>query len=183
MTNNLISMASLAGDPGFGNRVQAAMVSAALTVVGETVGTTGPDPNGAIYQLRHTLATGILNNASGYLNRFTWAAAVSPAVAGDVGLPLSIISSSATNPATVVTSANTLSTGQFVEITGHSANTSINGTWPVTVVSSTVMTIPVLGIATGGATGMVTLQPPDADIETAVDNSFSGIAGVGAVTG
>lgn len=183
MAGNLITMANLANDAGFRSRVQAAMITAGLNVAAEAYNA-GTDPNGAIYQMRHALAVGVLNNASGYLDRFVQAAAANATVAGDIGTPVSIASSTAANPAAVTTATvHGLSNGQFVEIAGHLVNTVINGTWPVTVTSTTAFTIPVLGNGTGTATGTVTLQPPDADIQNAVNSAWSDIAGVGVLTG
>jgi len=183
MASTLIMMATLANDTGFRSRVQAAMVTAGLQVASEAWNQ-GADPNGAIYQLRHQLAVAVLNNAGGYLDRFAWAAASNTTVAADVGAPVSVASSTAANPAAITTAtAHGLSTGQFAEISGHLVNTVINGTWPVTVTSTTVFTIPVAGNGAGGATGTVTLQPPDADIQFAVNSDWSDIAGVGTLTG
>ena len=183
MASNLITMATLANDTGFRSRVQAAMVTAGMNVAAEAYNA-GTDPNGAIYQLRHQLAVQVLNNAGGYLDRFAWAAAANTTVQGDIGSLISISSSTAANPSAVTTAtAHGLSTGQFAEISGHLVNTAINGTWPVTATSTTVFTVPVAGNGTGGATGTVTLQPPDADIQFAVNSAWSDIAGVGVLTG
>lgn len=183
MPNNLISMANLANDAGFRSRVQAAMITAGLNVAAEAYNQ-GADPNGATYQLRHALAVNVLNSAGGYLDRFAWAAAANTTVAGDVQNPVSIASTTAANPIAVTTAtAHGLSTGNFAEITGHAANTAANGTWLVTVTSTTVFTIPVAGGSAGAATGTVTLQPPDADIQNAVNAAWSDIAGVGVLTG
>jgi hypothetical protein len=179
-----MGMANLANDAGFRSRVQAAVITAGLNVAAETVGTSGPDGNGAIYKLRHELAVNVLNNTGGYLDRFAWAAATNTTVAGDVGNPVSVAASTSANPAVVTTATpHGLSTNQFAEISGHSVNTNINGTWQVTVTNTTVFTIPVLGNGTGTATGTVTVQPPDADIQFAVNSVFGDIAGVGVTTG
>jgi hypothetical protein len=179
MANNLITMANLANNAGFRLRVQAAMATAGLNVAAEAVGA----QNAATYNMRHTLAVAVLNNASTYVERFAWAAAANTTVAGDVGPPVSISGSTAANPSVVTTaSVHGLTTGQFAEISGHLVNTAANGTWAVTVTSTTVFNIPVAGNGTGGATGMVVVQPPDADIQFAVNAAFSDIAGVGVIT-
>lgn len=176
MASSLITMANLANDPGFQSRVQAAMVTAGLQVASEAVGA----QDTAVYGMRHQLAVAILNNPGQYLNRFAWATASNTTVAGDVGPPVAIASSTQANPAAVTTATvHGLSSGQFVEISGHLVNTVTNGTWPVTVTSTTVFTIPVAGNGVGVATGQVVLQPPDADIQFSVNSAFSDIAGVG----
>jgi hypothetical protein len=176
-------MANLANDAGFRSRVQAAMVTAGMNVAAETVGTSGPDPGHGIYWLRHQLAVQVLNNAPGHLDQFAWAAAANVTVAAGAGSPVSIAASTSANPAAITTmTPHGLSTNQFAEISGHIVNTSINGTWQVTVTNTTVFTIPGPGVGTGAATGSVTVQPPDADIQFAVNAAFGDIAGVGVLT-
>lgn len=179
MASTLIAMANLANDTGFRLRVQAAMVTAGLNVAAEAVGV--QDAN--TYQLRHQLAMAVLNSTGQYLDRFAWAAASNVTVAGDIGPPVSIASSTAANPSVITcASVHGLTSGQFAEISGHLVNTVINGTWPVTVTSTTVFNIPVAGNGTGAATGQVVVQPPDADIQFAVNAAWSDIAGVGVTT-
>lgn len=178
MAASLINTANLAADTGFRSRVLAAMVTAALNVAAEAV---TQDP--ATYNMRHTLAVAILNNPGGYLDRFAWAVAANATVSGDVQAPVAIASSTAANPSAITTAAvHGLLTGDVAEIAGHLVNTAVNGTFPVTVTSATAFTVPALGNGAGGATGTVTKQPPDADIQTAVNSSFSDIAGVGVIT-
>jgi hypothetical protein len=179
MASSLITMANLAADPGFNSRVQAAMVTAGLNVAAEIVGA----QDTSAYQLRHQLAMAVLNDPAQYLSRFAWATAANVTIAGDIGLPVAIASSTAADPAAVTTaSAHGLTSGQFAEISGHLANTVVNGTWPVTVTSATVFTVPVAGVAAGAVTGQVVLQPPDADIQFVVNSVWSDIAGVGVTT-
>jgi hypothetical protein len=186
MTASLQATALLAGDPLFGQRVQAAMVTAAVNVATEPVGT----QNLADYALRHSLAVAILQGGrvasggggspAGWLSQFVWAVAANVTVAADVGHPVSIVSSSQANPSVIATgTVHGLVTGQWVEITGHLLNTIINGLWAVTMIDITHFSIPVLGAAAGGATGTVQVQPPDADIQFAVNSVFGSIAGVG----
>jgi hypothetical protein len=179
MTSSLMTMANLAADTGFTSRVQAAMITAALAVAAEAVGA----QDTSTYQLRHQLAIGVLNNPGAYLNRFVWAAAANVTIAGDVGSPVSIASSTAANPVAVTTATDHgLASGEFAEISGHAVNTAANGTWPVTVTSATVFTIPVAGNGAGAATGQCVLQPPDGDIQFTVNSVWSDIAGVGVTT-
>jgi hypothetical protein len=179
MASTLITMANLANDAGFQSRIQAAMVTAGLNVAAEAVA--AQDTN--TYQLRHQLAMAVLNSPGAFLARFAWAAASNVTVAGDVGPPVSIASSTAANPSVITTaSPHGMTTGQFAEISGHLVNTVINGTWPVTVTSTTAFTVPAAGNGAGAATGQVVLQPPDADIQFAVNSAWSDIAGVGVTT-
>jgi hypothetical protein len=186
MAASLQTTALLANDPLFQQRVQAAMVTAAVNVATEPVGTL----NMADYSLRHALAVAILQggrvasggggSAAGWLSQFVWAVAANVSVAADVGPPVSIASSTAANPAVVTTaSPHGLATGQWAEISGHLVNTAITGVWQVTVVDGTHFTVLAAGNGAGGATGTVQVQPPDADIQFAVNSVFGSIAGVG----
>jgi hypothetical protein len=171
--------AALATDPLFRQRVQAAMVTAALSVAAEAVGA----QDAGTYGLRHELAVQVLNSPASFLDRFCWAAAANATVCGDVGPLLSIASSTAANPSVVTTAAaHGLASGDWVEIAGHAVNTAANGIWPVTVILTTTFSIPVLGNGIGTATGTAVKQPPDADIQFAVNSDFSDIAGVGVIT-
>jgi hypothetical protein len=179
VASTLITMANLANDAGFRLRVQAAMVTAGLNVAAEAVGAMDT----GTYQMRHQLAIAVLNDASALLDRFAWAAAANVTVAGDVQPPVSIASSTAANPAVITTAAvHGLATGDVIEISGHLINTVTDGTWPATVTTTTAFTIPVAGNGAGGATGQVVKQPPDADIQFAVNSAWSDIAGVGVTT-
>jgi hypothetical protein len=179
MAASLNATATLATDPLFRQRVQAAMVTAALNVAAEAVG--GQDTN--TYGQRHALAVEVLNNPGSYLDRFSWAVAANTTVSGDVGLPISITASTAVNPAVITTiSAHGYSTGDWVKISGEPVNTVINGIWPVTTILTTTFSIPVLG-SSAGTTGAVCVKhPPDSDIQFAVNSDWSDIAGVGVTT-
>lgn len=175
---SLMATATLANDAGFRSRVQAAMMVAALNVAAEAVG--GQDSS--TYQLRHQLAVQVLNSPAGYLDRFAWAVAANSTVSSDLLAPVAVVSSTAVNPSVLTTAVHGLSTGDVVEVAGHAVNTTVNGTWPVTVLTSTTFSVPAPGTGAGGATGTVTKQPPDADIQFAVNSDFSDIAGVGVTT-
>ena len=179
MAASLMNTANLAADTGFRVRVQAAMMTAALAVATEAVG--GQTPG--TYNSRHQLAVAVLNNPAQYLDRFSWAAASNATVSADLLAPVAIASSTAVNPSAVTTAAvHGLATGDWVEIANHAVNTAIDGTFAVTVTGTTTFTVPVLGVGAGGATGTVQKQPPDTDIQFAVNSDFSSIAGVGVTT-
>lgn len=178
MAASLLNTATLAVDPGFRSRVQAAMVTAALNVAAEAVGA----QDNPTYMNRHNLAFAILNSPAQYIDRFAWAAAANTTVSADLLAPVAIASSTAVFPAQITTaSVHGLATGDVVEIANHS-DTVKDGTFSVTVVNTTAFTILVVGLAAGAATGTVQKMPPDADIQFAVNSDFSDIAGVGVLT-
>lgn len=191
MAASLQGTAQLATDPLFQQRVQAAMVTAALDVAAEAFSVSGSI---TAYTARHTLAIAILQGGrlpggistgttvNPWLAQFSWAVASNVSISGDIGPELPINASTADNPAKVTTNVvHNLSTGQWVEISGHLINTAINGSWQVTVLDTFNFTIPVEGTATGSGTGEVVLQPPDSDIQFACNAVFGSIAGVGTV--
>lgn len=176
---SLINTATLALDSGFRQRVEAAMTTAATSVAAEAIGAQTP----TVYQTRHILATEVLNNPSAYLDRFAWVVAANATVSGELGAPVAIASSTAADPAVVTTAAvHGYSTGDVVEISGHLVNTSLEGTWPVTVLTATTFSVPVLGVGVGAATGVCVKMPPDADIQFAVNSNWSNMAGVAATS-
>lgn len=69
--------------------------------------------------------------------------------------PLAVASSTSANPAVVTVTAHGYVTGDVVTIRGHLVNTSINGTWPITVLTNDTFSVPVAGVGTGVATGHV----------------------------
>ena len=179
MAATLNGSALLATDPLFRQRVQAAMVTAALNVAAEAVGA----QDAGTYGLRHELAVAVLNSPASYLDRFAWAVAANATVGGDVGPAVSIASSTAANPVVVTSaSAHGLAVNDWAEISGHLVNTALNGVWQVSAVSGLTFTVPVAGNGTGGATGVSAKQPPDADIQFAVNSDWSDIAGAGVTT-
>ena len=78
-------------------------------------------------------------------------------IPGNIAFPaaVAITSTTFTNPITVTTSApHGLQTGDKSRIYQHTLNTSANGVWTITRTGSSTYTIPVAGIAAGGATGL-----------------------------
>jgi hypothetical protein len=188
---SLQATALLAADPLFTGRVQAAMVTAAINVASEAIGS----QDVATYQARHDLAVAILqgtrpSSAWGappgtvpWLSQFVWATAANVTIAGDIGAPVPVASSTDANPSVITTAtAHGLETGGWAEVSGHEVNTAVNGVWAVTVIDATSFSVPVPGSGVGAATGQVTAQPPDGDIQFSVNAAFSSIAGVGTVT-
>lgn len=72
-----------ARDPGFRDRVLMAAVNAAVQISAEPYHDPVADPEHAPYwSLRHALATAVLNDPAGYVDRFSWAVAQNPGVSG-----------------------------------------------------------------------------------------------------
>lgn len=68
---------------------------------------------------------------------------------------VSITSSSAADPTLITSAAHSLATNDVITIAGHSGSTpDINGSWPVTVLSSTTFTIPV-AVTVAGTGGTI----------------------------
>jgi hypothetical protein len=171
--------AQLANDSLFTERVQAAMMSVALTIAGEAVG--AQDAN--TYQMRHVLAVEVLNKPTEYLSRFAWICGVNSTVGADVGPAVSIASSTLANPVVVTSvAAHGLVVNDWVEITGHLVNTALNGIWQVSAVLGLTFTVPCVGNGVGGASGYSVKQPPDVDIFNAVNNAWNAVAGIGVLT-
>ena len=77
-------------------------------------------------------------------------------IPGNIAFPAAVAITSTTNanPITVTTSApHGLLTGDKARIYDHQSNTAANGIWTVTRTGASTYTIPVAGIAAGGATG------------------------------
>lgn len=67
---------------------------------------------------------------------------------------VNIASSTNANPIVITTSAvHGLTTNDFVSVNGHQVNTSANGTWQATVLTTHTYSIPSAGVGVGGATG------------------------------
>jgi hypothetical protein len=76
---------------------------------------------------------------------------------GVAGANKAITSSSVANPSIITTAAHSFVSGDFVSISGHSGATpNINGTYAVTVLSSTTFSIPV-NVTVGGTGGNAAL--------------------------
>lgn len=172
---SLAVIAALAQETSFVQRVKAAMVTAGTQVAGEATSSMTT----TVYGKRQQLAVLVLNNPDLYVTRFAWATAVNATVSNGVSAPVAISATTAANPSAVTTAAaHGYSSGDQVTIVGHTTNTAVNGCWTVTVTNSTTFTVPALGTAAGGATGVAVKQPPDSDIQFQVNSVWSDIAGV-----
>jgi hypothetical protein len=78
MTAGLSAVAYLAGYPDFVNRVEAAMISAAVSIGNENT-----HPGTEYERLRQGLATNVLNYRARFVDAFTWPVAANPVITVD----------------------------------------------------------------------------------------------------
>jgi hypothetical protein len=167
--------AQLVADASFTARVRAAMIRAAVNVSTETQGSFTV----TVWSKRRLLAIRILGSPDSVLPSFVGAVAADPNSSLTWYAPQLISSSTSANPIVITTSAaHGYTSGDVVEILNHTTNTNANGTWVVTVVSSTTFSIPQPGNGTGGATGTVQKMETDSDLVFTVNSVFSAVAGI-----
>lgn len=178
MADLLVKQATLALDTTWRARVEMAMFVAMTAAQGEAVGAM----TSSVYQKRQTFATAVLNNPTAYVDRFAWAAAANSTIAAAISNPVAIASSTNANPIVVTTAAaHGYVNGDTVVIAGHAVNTSANGGWIVTNLTSTTFSIPAAGLGVGGATGTATKQPTDSDLQFTINSLINDFAGVTAL--
>jgi hypothetical protein len=167
--------AQLIADASFQQRVQMAMVKAAVQVSSEAQNSMDM----TVWAKRRLLAIRILTSPTATLSSFTNAVASDPGSALNWFSPVAISSSTSANPAVITTaSAHGYTTGDVVEILNHAVNTAANGTWVITVTSSTAFSIPQPGNGTGAATGTVQKSETDSNLVFTVNSVFSAVAGI-----
>jgi hypothetical protein len=168
--------AALAVDLGFRARVRASMVTEANVILS---GPDDSDAHPATFKARTGLALTVMTDPAPYLERFAWACATTSAVRDEIAPSLTAVASTAAGPPAVITTAaaHGLATGTTVAIAG-AADPAVNGTWTITVTSTTTFTIPVVGSMAGAAGGTVTAQPDDNAVNSAVTTVWNMIAGV-----
>jgi hypothetical protein len=175
MVDVVMKQASLALDAVWRQRVQLSMMAALVATQAEAIGGLSV----TAFNKRKTFATAALNNPAAYVDRFAWAAAANATIGTDIQAPVAISSSTNANPIVVTTAAaHGYVNGDTVEILGHLVNTAANGGWIVTNLTSTTFSIPTAGVGVGGATGTVTKQPSDNDLNFTVNSLISDFAGV-----
>lgn len=164
---------ALANDVGFQAQVTIAMANAAVAIAGEAkAGFTDVK-----YGKRQALAKLVLNDPVDLLMQFSLAIAQDASIA--MGAPATISSSTAVYPSVITTSAaHGLATDNTVKIADHAVNTAANGTWTVTVITTTTFSIPVLGVGVGAATGRVTKFPTDIAVQNLCNAVWDDMAGV-----
>ncbi|MFC0546940.1 hypothetical protein [Kutzneria chonburiensis] len=78
MASSLAQVAYLAGFPDFLNRIEAAMVTAAVAI-----GNEGTNAGTEYERLRQALATNVLQNRVHYADAFAWPVAANPVITAD----------------------------------------------------------------------------------------------------
>lgn len=179
MALTLAQGAQLVADASFISRVRCAMIKAAMNVSTEAKGTL----SATAWVKRRQLANRILVSPDGYLGSFVAAVAADPGISLSWFAPVLIVSSTNANPVVFTTQPHGLATGDIVEILGHLVNTAGNGTWPVTVLSTTTFSVPWPGNGAGTASGTIQKQETDVNINftvnsTVATNVFSAVAGL-----
>jgi hypothetical protein len=179
MALTLAQGAQLASDASFVARIRVAMVRAAMVVSTEAQG--GLTTNAWVK--RRQLANRIMVSPDTYTGAFVAAVASDPGVSLTWYNPILITSSTNANPIVITTATHGYSSGDVVEILGHLVNTNANGTWTVTVLSTTTFSIPQPGNGIGGATGTAQKMETDVNLNFTVNstlatNVFSAVAGL-----
>jgi hypothetical protein len=131
-----------------------------------------------VWAKRRGLANLILTSPDSQLPRFTALVSSDPASALTWFNPILITSSTAASPSVITTPTHGYTSGDVVEILNHLVNTSANGTWIVTVLSTTTFSIPQPGNGVGGATGTVQKMETDTNLFNVVNNSWNAMAGI-----
>lgn len=167
--------AQLLTDTSFITRVSGAMLRAAIAVSTEPQGSF----TSMVWVKRRILSTRIINSPGAVLGSFTASVSADPNSALNWYNPVSIASSTNANPIVVTTSAaHGYTSGDPVEILSHLVNLNANGTWVVTVLTTTTFSIPQPGSGVGGATGTVQKMETDADLVFTVNSVFNAVAGL-----
>jgi hypothetical protein len=167
--------AQLVADTSFTSRVRSCTVRVSVTIELEAQGAQST----TVWAKRRQLANQVLGSPDSTLPRFVALVASDPASSLTWYNPVSISSSTAANPSVITTAAaHGYSTGDVVEILNHAVNTNANGTWAITVLSTTTFSIPQPGNGAGTATGTVQKMETDANIFNVINNSWNAMAGV-----
>jgi hypothetical protein len=167
--------AQLVVDASFMSRIRSVMVRVSVTIELESQGV----QTSTVWAKRRQLAIQVLTSPDSVLPRFTALVASDPAAALTWFNPALIASSTNANPSVVTTAAtHGYTSGDNVEILNHLVNTSANGTWVATVLSTTTFSIPQPANGVGGATGTVQKMETDTNLFNTVNNSWNAMAGI-----
>lgn len=167
--------AQLVASTSFRNRIRGAVMRAAEAVATEPKGSFSQEA----WVKRRALSIKVMNAPDSVLDAFVAAVAADPNTALNWFAPVNISSSTNANPTVITTAvAHGLTTGDVVEIVGHTTNTNANGTWVVTVITSTTFSVPQSANGAGGATGTVQKQETDANLAFTVNSVYSAVAGL-----
>lgn len=171
-----IDQHDLSNDAFFRKKMFVAMATAAVAVAGEAKSSMSD----VKYSKRQALAQQVLVNPNAYISQFALAVVQNAAVA--LGATVNISGSTNAYPIVVTTAAaHGLSTGDTVRIADHLINTSANGTWTATNLTSTTFSIPVAGNGIGVGTGRIAELPTDSDIQFTANSIWDDMAGVTAL--
>jgi uncharacterized protein (DUF2126 family) len=167
--------AQLVADASFNSRVRAVIVKVSVTIELEAQAL----QTSAVWAKRRGQANLILMSPDSQLPRFVALVASDPASSLNWFNPVNIASSTNANPSVITTAAvHSLTSGDVVEILNHLVNTSANGTWVATVLSTTTFSIPQPANGVGAATGTVQKMETDTNLFNAVNNSWNAMAGI-----
>jgi hypothetical protein len=167
--------AALAGNSTFRARVELAVFDTMVAVEGEAQAAMG----NIKWQKRQQYALAVLTNPAIYLDRWVKAVAEDATVGAAINNPVSITSSTNANPTVLtVPSGHGIVAGDTVDVVGHAVNTNANGGWIVSATTATTITLPTAGNGAGTATGTVTKQPTDIQINSAITARIDKFAGV-----
>jgi hypothetical protein len=167
--------AQLVADASFVNRIRVVMMRSAVTVANEAKGS----QSDTVWAKRRQLANRVLTGPDGLLTTFVAMVASDPGLSLSWFNPVNIASSTNANLSVITTAAaHGYSSGDVVEILSHATNTNANGTWVVTVLSTTTFSIPQPGNGVGGATGTVQKMETDVSLNFTVSNQWNAMAGV-----
>jgi hypothetical protein len=151
------------------------MVRAATTVAGEAQAA----QSATKWAKRLQLAQRVIDGPDAQLTKFVAMIASDPGLSLTWFNPVNIASSTNANPSVITTAAaHGYSSGDVVEILNHAVNTNANGTWVVTVTSTTAFSIPQPANGIGTASGTVQKMETDVTINFTISNQWNAMAGV-----
>lgn len=177
MALTLAQGAQLVADTSFTNRVRVAMMRQATTVANEAQAA----QSDSRWAKRRQLAARVLAGPDSQLPMFVAMVASDPGLSLTWFTPISIASSTNANPSVITTAtAHGYATGDVVEVLNHAVNTNANGTWVITVTSTTAFSIPQPANGVGAATGTVQKMETDVNLNFTISNQWNAMAGVAA---
>lgn len=157
------------------------MTANSATTIASLQSLAGPFSNGDVAVVAGYYAPGDLGGGSFYFESAPPAAAT---VTGATGVSLSITGATNSSPISITTALHSYTSGQVVTIAGVGGNTAANGTWEISVTSTTTFT---LNGSTGNAAYTLGGTSKTTTVTTSADHGLvSGqravIAGVGGNT-
>lgn len=167
--------AKLVADSSFISRIRCAMMRQATTVANEAMGAQSTTK----WAKRTQLANRVITAPDAWVSMFVAMVASDPGLSLTWYAPINIASSTNANPSVITTAAaHSYSTGDVVEILNHATNTNANGTWVITVLSTTTFSIPQPANGAGTATGTVQKMETDVNLNFTIQNQWNAMAGV-----